>query len=137
MTIPSRGAARVDSAGKVVQLGAKPAPDEVVSQEDAKDVVKLAKLLTRILATLATLRRTWVPRTMTFNDVLTTATPATRIRLQHNFGGRVNWWVCDFQISGASTTPQIHRIDAECDANTLVLSSYTTSRISVRVEECG
>lgn len=138
MSAPNVGtASRIDSAGVVTKLGSKLQTDEVVTEDDAKDPAKLARLLIRLLASVAALCRRFAPRHVVFDDIVTTADPTILIRLQHNFGGRVRWWVVDFQIIGANPTPQLNKVDASSDANTLVLASYSTSLLSVRVEEAG
>lgn len=135
MSASTKGAARVDNAGKVTQLGPKPAPDETVTVEDVQDPAKLAKLATRILASLAALRLTWVPRRIDFEDVAVSTSGAT-VTLQHNFNGRVRWWLVGWQSSG-TTAPILKESTTATDANTLVLLSYVAGTATLRVEEAG
>lgn len=134
--IAARGSARVDTAGVVTRLDGKADADEVVTESDVQDTAKLARLLCRILKTLADLKRRFVPRRIDFHDITTVATPGT-VTLQHNFNGRVVWWPIDYQISGSAASPIIQRNAAAGDANTLVLLTYTTGLVSIRVEEAG
>jgi hypothetical protein len=59
------------------------------------------------------------------------------VKLQHNFNGRVRWWLVDYQIIGGAAAPIIQTDSANTDANTLVLLTYTTGLASFRVEEAG
>ncbi len=133
MSVVVKGSAvRVDSAGVVTQLGAKATPDEIVTQDDVKEPVKLAKMLTRIISLLSALRRIWVPRTIDFEDV---AVPGGGglVTLQHNFGGRVRWWVVD--VFGSSTF--LLQRNAATTSDTLVLSSNQSNTLTIRVQEAG
>lgn len=127
-------AAKIDSAGKVVQLGPKPTPEETVTAEDVQDPAKLAKLATRILAALANLRRQWAPGRLDFEDLACDGAGAA-LTLQHNFAGRVRWWVTDW-TSGSSACPILIR-GTETTADTLVLYSYQAGTATLRVEESG
>lgn len=127
--------ARVDSAGVVTQLGPKLEPDEVVTETDVQDAPKLSRLLGRVLRDIAELRRRWVPRSMDFEDITVGASGAV-VRLQHNFGGRVRWWIVDHQVIGAATAPILQKSTASTN-DELVLLSYDTALVSIRVEEAG
>lgn len=131
----SGAAARVASTGEIKQLGTKPTPDEVITEEDVKDTSKVAKLFVRILREIADLKRRWAPRRIDFYDLAVGNTGAV-LRLQHNFNGRVAWWVIDHQISGAAGAYILQRSTATT-ANELVLLSYKDAVVSVRVEEVG
>lgn len=127
--------AYVANDGAVTSLDGKAAPDEIVSEEDAGDVKKLSKLLTRLLRELALLRRRWVPRRIVFRDVTTNGgamTPQTH-QFEHRFGGRVLWWVCDWN---QSSPPSLQRHTTTTD-DTLVLRSYGAGIVSICVEEAG
>ncbi len=130
-------AARIDVSGKVTALGAKPSPDEVVTEVDVQDPPKLARLLARVLSEVAALKRRWAPRFVDFEDLLVTSTSTTKIQLQHNLNGRVRWWVVDYQISGAAGGPIIERNATDTTSSTLVLRSYKDARVTIRVEEAG
>lgn len=129
-------AANVATDGKIRALGPRPQPDRVVTEDDVKDPSKLTQMLASLLKSVAELRRTWAPRRLDFEDILTTTGPGV-IRLQHNFGGRVRWWPIDYRISGSAAAPILQRDSAKTDDNTLVLLSYSTGLISIRVEEAG
>lgn len=134
MTAPIKGAAKVAADGKITQLGAKAAPDEVVTEADVKDSAKLAKLLARVLSSIATLRRTWAPRLTDFEDVPVTVGSVTPF--QHNFNGRVRWWVVDWVSTGAGNATQFET-HATSDSNTLRLFSGEAGVATIRVEEAG
>lgn len=133
MTAPIKGAARIASDGKVTQLGPKATPDEVITEDDVKDTSKLVKLLVRILATIATLRRTWVPRRIDFEDQAVVA--FTSSSFTHNFNGRVRWWFVDW--NGPATAPAAITNATLTTTNLLVLDMYATGTVTVRVEEAG
>jgi len=120
-------------SGKSRQLGGKATEDEVVSEADVTDVPKMARLLTRIVRELASLRRRFAPRRTDFEDV--DVPTGGYVRFPHGFGGRVRWWVVDVEGSFA----QLVRVspDTLSDANTLVLYSDQETRITLRIEEAG
>jgi len=127
-----KGSARIASDGTVTQLGAKSTPDEIVTADDVKDTAKLAKVLTRIISLLAALRRAWAPRTIDFEDV-PLPNAGGLVTLQHNFGGRVRWWVVD-NIGASSILLQRN---AATTADTLVLSSNSAMTATIRIQEAG
>ncbi len=127
-------AAKVDKDGTITQLGPKAGPDEVVSAEDVQDPVKLSKLLTKVLAAQAKQRRDWVPRSLDFED-LTCDGAGGVLTLQHNLGGRVRWWVVDWESVGAVTPILIAAPGT--DESTLTLASYSAGIATIRVEEAG
>lgn len=133
MTVIARGAASIDTTGKVTQLGAKAAPDEVVTELDVQDPAKLARILVRLLASVAALRRAWLPRRIDYVDVAITAFTSTQ--LQHSFGGRVRWWVVDW--NGPATSPDMIKNATLTTADTLVLDVFATGVVTIRVEEAG
>lgn len=132
-----RGSARIDTTtGKVTPLDGRAEADEVVTEDDVQEPAKLARLLCRILKTLAELRRRFAPRRIDFHDVTTPGSGGT-ISLQHNFGGRVVWWIIDYQIITTVTAPILQRSVASSTDNTLVLLTHTTGLASIRIEEAG
>lgn len=122
----------------ITQLDGKAGPEEVVNEDDVKDASKLAKMLARVLATVAGLRRQWAPRRMYFQDIATTGAAGASVNhsLQHSFGGRVNWWVCGWGIYG-DTAPVVCCDDTVTTSETLVLSSFATGTMTICVEEAG
>jgi hypothetical protein len=136
-------AARIDASGGVFQLDRSAEPDEIVTEEDAKDAGKLARLLVRILRDLADIKRRFFPRRIDFEDVAVTGASST-YRFTHGFGGRVRWWLGDVRPTSmaANYVPAI--VASSTDSNTLVLISLDvpvvgsfTGRVSVRVESAG
>lgn len=127
-------AARIDSAGKVWNLDGRVEPDENITELDVQDPAKLSKLLGRVLASQATLRRNFVPRRLDFEDVAV-GTLAAAVPLQHGLNGRVRWWIVDWTSSG--TAAPVLRRGAATDSNTLVLESYVAGTATIRIEEAG
>ena len=128
------GHARVASDGTVTQLGARAAPAEVFTEEDAKDPAKAAKVIARLLAEVAELRRRFSPRRIDFHSV--TVAVGSYTPLQHNFSGAVSWWVIGWQSTGAGNATQFIDTDFS-DANTLTLFSGESGIATIRVEEAG
>ena len=106
--------------------------EESVTEADAADAPKLARLLVRMLRDIATLKRRWWPRYIDFEDVVVDNTGTTKYRFEHGFGGRVRWWPVDAQTAAPSL-----RRHADSDANTLVLVSSASATVTIRVEEAG
>lgn len=120
--------------GTVRQLGGRAEPDEIVEAEDATDVDRLTRLLTRVLKKLAELGRAKAPTFLDFEDVAIDGTGTTLYRFVHNFGTRVRWWAVDW--SGATEAVRLVR-QASSDANVLVLVSYEAGTVTLRVEAVG
>jgi hypothetical protein len=126
--------ARVDRAGNVVQLDRKLEMDERVTEEDAKDAAKLARLLMRLLRDVATLKRRFRPKAIDFEDrAVISGTP---LRLPHGFNGRARWWVTDWD----PTTPgdaALFEKSSSSDLKTLVLDVGNSGTVTIRVELAG
>ena len=129
-------AAIVENDGSVRQLDTRAGEQINVTSEDVKDVEKLARLLQQALRENAELRRRWAPRELYFRDQAVTATTTTKIRLTHNFGGKVNWTVARWDGSAAGASYGIDE-HADTDANTLVLVSSVAGTATIRVWEAG
>ncbi len=121
-------------SGKSRSLDRKVASDELVSEADITDVPKMARLLTRILRSIADLRRTFVPRRTDFEDRAVGS--GTYERFPHGFGGRVRWWVVD-SIGTAPILLQSSVPAYRSDENTLILYSAAAPTVTIRVEEAG
>ncbi len=119
--------------GKSRQLDGRVAPDESITEADAADAGKLARLLKRILRDLASLKARFYPKRTDFEDCAVGA--STTHRFPHGFNGRVRWWVID-QIGGGGSPASLAKNDAT-DRNTLVLDSTVACTITLRVEEAG
>jgi hypothetical protein len=126
----------VQSDGLVRQLDARAGEPIVVTSEDVKDVEKLARMLQDTRRELAELRRRWAPRELYFRDQAVTATNTTKIRLTHNFNGKVNWAVVRWDGSAAGSSYGIDE-HADTDANTLVVVSSVAGTATIRVWEAG
>lgn len=126
-------ASRIDSAGKVTRLDGKADPEEVVTEADVKDPAKLAKMLARVLATVAGLRRSFVAKRVDFEE-LTVLSAGNTVSVQHNFNGNVRWWVID-----GTTFVFAKRNTTLTTATTLALdvSGSVNGTFSLRVEHVG
>lgn len=129
------GITRITSTGAVKQLDGKAEPDQQVTEADVQDAPKLARLLTSLLKDVATLRRRFRPRRVDFENITCSAGGVT-FPLQHRFGGKVRWWVVEWQITGGSGAP-ILQTWTGTDSNTLVLWSDKAGIATIRVEESG
>lgn len=128
-------AALIDSAGKVRVLDGKAGPDETVTEEHAKDPARVARILIRILATIAALKRAFSPKRIDYEDVAVLGSGAL-VQLQHGFGSRTRWWVIGWQ-SGGTAAPIFIESTALTTASTLVLQSYVAGTVTLRVESSG
>lgn len=129
-------AAIVHNDGVIRQLDTRAGEPIVVTSDDVKDMEKLARLLQQALRENAEIRRRWAPRELFFRDQAVTATTTTKIRLTHNFNGKVNWAVVRWDGSAAGSSFGIDE-HADTDANTLVLVSSVAGTATVRVWEAG
>lgn len=129
-------AAIVESTGVIRQLDTRAGEQIVVTSEDVKDAEKLARMLQQALRENAELRRRYTPRELYFRDQPVTATTTTKIRLTHNFGGKVNWAVVRWDGSAAGSSYGIDE-HADTDANVLVLVSSVAGTATIRVWEAG
>lgn len=123
----------VKQDGTARQLDRRAQTDEVVAEQDVQDAPKLTKLLIRMLRDTASLRRRWWPRRIDFEDVALDATGSKLFQLRHGFGGRVRWWIVEWNGAAAPNT----RRHADTTADTLVLLSTVAGTATIRVEEAG
>lgn len=127
-------AARITSAGRVYQLDRDAEPDEIITEEDAKDAAKLARLLVRVLRDLADIKRRFFPRRIDFEDRAVTSGDV--LRLTHGFSGRVRWWVTDWRPTTPGDVPLFERA-AGTDADTLAIAVGNSGTATLRVESAG
>ena len=105
MSAPLPGsAARVDASGKMIPLGPRAQADQTITEADVTDTAKLTRLLVKLLADVALLRRRWAPRRIDFEDISGRSNSGGVVMLAHGFGGRVRWWVVGWS-SGSTTAP--------------------------------
>lgn len=125
--------ARIISAGKVVQLDAKRGPDVVFTPADVQDARKLSDTLTLVVADQAEVKRRHKPEFIDFEDV---AVPGSgSVTLPHGLGGRVRWWLVDWQPSSTGTRPALEKDGAKTTTGVLVLKSAAAGTATVRVEK--
>jgi hypothetical protein len=127
--------ANLDSTGATRQLDRRPDPNETVTPDNVTDPKALARLITRILKDVTTLKARWFPRRLDFEDIAVLHDGTTKYNLAHNFGARVRWWPVDW-VGDASAVPILTR-DPSSDENILVLRSYADGKVTVRVEPAG
>jgi hypothetical protein len=126
--------ARIDASGNVYPLDRKVEPAEVFSEEDAKDPAKLARAVQRLLKASTEAARRLEPGRLDFEDRAVTS--GTDLRLEHGFGGRVRWWVVDWQPTTPGDAALFER-SADTDNDALVLEVGNSGTVTVRVEEAG
>lgn len=128
----------VPAYGPIRQLDKRVEPDEQITEDQAGDVSRLARLLTRILRDVAELKRRWFPRRIDYEGIVSTGSsgaPQTK-QFAHGFGGQVRWWVIDCDGVGSVTLPLVMRTNTD-DKNTLTLAFYFPGNFAIRVEEAG
>lgn len=123
----------VDVSG-VRQLDRQSQPSEQITEEQAKEPARVARLLMALLQDVATLKRRWWPRAIVHRDRVVDSTGTTVYRFPHNFDGRVEWWPVDW--TAATAGPRLVR-HSSTDNNTLALVSYTAGTLTLRVQEAG
>lgn len=128
----------VPAHGPIRQLDTRPEPDEQITEDQAGDVSRLARLLTRLLRDVAELRRRWFPRRIDYEGIVSvgsSGTPETH-QFPHSFGGQVRWWIVDCDGVGSVTLPLVMRTNTS-DKNTLSLAFYFPGNFAIRIEESG
>jgi hypothetical protein len=124
-------AAVVDSAGNITPVGGKVANRQRITAEDVKDPAKLAEILTRIQADTESNTKGQRRPYIVFHDV--TITAGSTYQFQHNFTGRVHWWVVEYQVVGGSGL-QLQNWTATTTEGTLGLYALVSGIVSIRVE---
>lgn len=130
--------ANVPAHGEIRQLDGRAEPEEQVTEEQVQDPARLARVLVRLLADVAKLRRRWAPRRLDFEGIVTdgSVTPE-RHRLTHGFGGPVRVWLVDARNPTGAGVPVFAIIDSASDSNTVTVESYMSGTVTLRVEEAG
>lgn len=138
MAAPIAGCSRVTVDGKVMVLGPHSSPNDTISVDDVDDAPTLARILAGMFASLSMLLSRWYPRRTDYEDIAV-STAGAIVQLQHNFNGRVRWWVVGW-VSTGTAAPVLRESSLAgsiTDANTLYLQSYVSGTATVRVEEAG
>lgn len=123
----------VTSNNKVRSLDRQAEPAENITKSDAQDPDRVARLFMRLLRDVALLKRRFWPRRLDHEDREVDGTGITQYRFPHSFGGRVRWWVVDWQGAQPFDLARI----STTDNNTLVLVSRVSGIVTIRVEEAG
>lgn len=123
----------VVTSTKTRQLDARSVPPEQVTEEQVGSTKRLAELLGRLLVAVTELRRAWAPQRLDFEDLAVTT---TAFSLEHRFGGRVRWWVVDWQPTtpGSAATFERH---SSTTSDALWLTPANAGTVTIRVEESG
>ncbi len=116
---------------KVVQLDRPAQARQTITAEDVQDPEKLARILNELRGGLDEERRAFKPRVLDFEDIAFDATGVTKYRFDHNFNGRIRWWVVE-QDDNPSLSEH-----SSSTANTLVLVSSFNTTCTIRIEEAG
>jgi hypothetical protein len=129
-------AAVIDNDGRVRRLDARAGEDIVVTSRDVTDMERLARMVQDLKRDVAALKRAWRPARVYFRDV---ALPASgTVRLEHGLGGKVYWWVVDWDSTGAAAeSPRLDRVATQDDKNHIVLQSQRVGTATICVEEAG
>lgn len=120
--------------GKARQLDQLAQPDEQVTEEQVQDPRRLSRLLMSLVRDVARAKRRWWPRFVEHEDRTVDATGTTLHRFAHRLDSRVRWWPVDW--TGATAGPRLVR-HSSSDKDTLVLVSYTSGTLTLRIEEAG
>jgi hypothetical protein len=124
----------VFSSGKIRQLDRPAQPEDQVTEEQVTDSKQLSRLLNELRSDTAKEQRRWQPNFVEHEDVSVDGTGTTKYRFTHKFGKRVRWWPTDW--TGATAGARLVK-HTDSDDDTLVLVSYTTGKLTVRIEEAG
>lgn len=128
----------VTSTGVARSLDRIPESTAPLTEKDVQEPITLARLVLGLLRDVAKILGRWRPRTTDFEGIVSTGSAGTpvSVRLVHNFGTNVRWWVTDCQLAGVVVVPLVMRTAAS-DLNTLTLSIYYPATLSFHVEEAG
>lgn len=125
----------------VVRAGRGPRPPRsvsadrfVISPENIEDPEVLAELIDDLQGRIADLEASQPGESVDFEDVAV-STAGTTVKLSHQMGGRVRYWMTDWVPSAANTVPDIEKDTTNTTANVLVLKSYVAGRLTFRVEK--
>lgn len=121
--------------GKMVQLDSKADTDVVVTPDDVKDPEKLARLLQQALRENAEERRQWKPSRIFFRDL--SVTTLGTYRLEHRFGGRVNYYVARWVPAATGDAALFEVIEAQTTEDVLTLFASSDGTATICVQEAG
>lgn len=123
------------TGNKIRQLDKAHQPDEQVTANQVQDPSTLARILMRIMADVAKLKRAFAPAYLDFEDHVFDGTGTTPNRFTHRLNGRVRWWVVDWtDLTGLGPRLIKHK---SSDLNTLALVSLNAGTGTVRISISG
>lgn len=125
--------ANIDPRGRVTRLESRALAEPNLTERDVVDAPKLVRLFAILIRELAALKRRWAPPRIDFEDVVV-GSAGERYRFPHGLNGRVRWMVVDWE--GGGSLYNLAR-SADTDANTLVLESYMSGTMTLRIERAG
>lgn len=126
----------INRSGAVRQLDKQGEPPERVTPEQWADAPRMTRLMTDVLRQLVVLQRRFWPLRLDYEDVAVDDTGTTVYRFPHGFGGRVRWWVVDWQANGSLFDHSLSKHSSSND-DTLALVSFTPGTMTLRIEEAG
>lgn len=127
-------AAIVRRGGTIDRLDGRAASDVNITAKDVEDPERLARLVQEQARRVSDIDGRWRPERVDHEDrAVVSGTP---LRLEHGFGGRVRWWIVDWQPTTPGDAALFERASGT-DTNTLVLNVGNSGTVSVRVERAG
>lgn len=120
-------------SGQIRKLDRPTEPREQVTEDDAADPGRVARMLMSLSEDTSDLKGRWGPGFLEFEDLVVDNTGTTKYRLAHNLGQRVRWWAVDWDGGAACALAK----DSSSDNNTLVLISFEVGTVTVRLELAG
>ena len=130
--------ANVYPIGAPRQLDRRAEPEEQITEEQAKEPARVARLLMTLLRSVALLKRRWWPHRVDFKDVVITGTSVAPmvVRFPHGLGPVV-WWPVRVRDTGFISAGTLIRETSDSNESTLVLEVYFDATIDIRIEEAG
>ena len=129
-------AAYVDNDGKVVQLDGRAPSKVTIAAKDVQDPEILAQLLQDHEDRLSALERAWSPKRLFRRDLVVDAGAVIKYRIEHGFGGLVNWKIARWQPSAAGTECRVTE-HTDTDSSALVVVSGAAGTVTIEVEAAG
>jgi hypothetical protein len=126
------------ATAKVRQLDATRGSPTPVTEQTVKDAPTVVRLVTGLLRDVSRLLGAWSPRTLDFENIVSTGSSGSpqTFQLIHGFDSNVRWWVIDITNRGTTSITLIDRTLPD-DSNILTLRFYWPATFCIRVEAAG
>ncbi len=125
---------RYDVDGNTISTRSEPVERVRLSDIAEGDFDSLAEAVVKLSEQIASLADRLPPRAKEYEITWDTLTATDVVQLEHNFGTRVRWWVCNYEASAQLIVWET----TNTDNNTLELSFDNSSNlvtlVCVRVE---